>query len=432
MVISVKDDGRGINAEKVAEKARARGLIGETETVDLARATELLFHPGFSTADTTSDISGRGVGMDAVRVAIRELGGEVTLTSEPGQGTCAEIRLPLTLAIMTALLVHADGRPFAIPLDRIERIVRLHDHPVRSVAGRQMLVLTDGALPIVDAAEQFGGTPCEDAAFAVVVRGNGERMAFAVSATDGQRELVTRPLPPEISDGFRPLRCRRALGRADRPDRRLRRDRRELHPSPRSRRMSATYNDIQLDALRELANIGAGNASTALSGMLGRSVDLRVPDARLLPMHEAVEAIGPPESEITGIALGVLGDLPSIVLMLLTPPDAEALCGMLGLPPDSEYAESALGEIGNVVGTSYLNALAGMTGIEIEPTPPATATDMLASLVQAVLSTRAAFSDSTLLLNSSMVVEDEGCSIIFLLVPDEGGAGQLLERLGVS
>ena len=201
VVISVKDDGRGIDAERVATKARERGLIGETETIDLARATELLFHPGFSTSDTTSDISGRGVGMDAVRVAIRELGGEVTLTSEPGQGTCAEIRLPLTLAIMTALLVHADGRPFAIPLDRIERIVRLHDHPVRSVASRQMLVLSDGALPIVDAAEQFGGTPCEDAAFAVVVRGNGERMAFAVSATDGQRELVTRPLPPEISDG---------------------------------------------------------------------------------------------------------------------------------------------------------------------------------------------------------------------------------------
>ncbi len=196
--------------------------------------------------------------------------------------------------------------------------------------------------------------------------------------------------------------------------------------------MSATYNDTQLDALRELANIGAGNASTALSGMLGRSVDLTVPDARLIPMHEAVEAIGPAESEITGIALGVDGDMPSIVLMLVSPPDADALCGLLGLPPGSEYAESALGEIGNVVGTSYLNALAGMTGIEIEPTPPATATDMLASLVQAVLSTRAATSDSSLLLNSRMVVEGEGCSIVFLLVPDEGGAVQLLERLGVS
>ena len=83
--------------------------------------------------------------------------------------------------------------------------------------------------------------------------------------------------------------------------------------------MSATYNDIQLDALRELANIGAGNASTALSGMLGRPVDLTVPDARVVPMTQAVEEIGVPESEVTGIALGVLGDMPSVVLMLLTP-----------------------------------------------------------------------------------------------------------------
>ena len=95
--------------------------------------------------------------------------------------------------------------------------------------------------------------------------------------------------------------------------------------------MSATYNDTQLDALRELANIGAGNASTALSGMLGRSIDLAVPDARLLPMADAVEAIGPAESEITGIALGVEGDMPATVLMLLTPADAETICGMLGL-----------------------------------------------------------------------------------------------------
>jgi two-component system chemotaxis sensor kinase CheA len=200
VIISVADDGRGIDPERVARKARERGLIGD-EPIDMARATELLFHPGFSTADTTSDISGRGVGMDAVRVAIRELGGEVTLLSELGKGTTAEIRLPLTLAIMTALIVQADGRPFAIPLDRIERTVRTADLPVRSVAGRQMLVLNDGVLPLVDAAEQFGGSPATDAAYAVVVRGNGERLAFAVSVLDGQRELVTRPLPPEVSEG---------------------------------------------------------------------------------------------------------------------------------------------------------------------------------------------------------------------------------------
>ena len=196
--------------------------------------------------------------------------------------------------------------------------------------------------------------------------------------------------------------------------------------------MSARFTDLQLDALRELANIGAGNASTALSSVLARSVDLSVPEARVLPMSEAIEVIGPPESEITGIALGVLGDLPSTVLMLLTSADAESICRLLGLEADSELVPSALGEIGNIVGTSYLNALAGMSGMELEPSPPATVTDMLGAIVETVLASRAADSDSALLLDSSMIVEGEGCSITFLLVPDRGGAEQLLARLGVS
>ena len=193
-----------------------------------------------------------------------------------------------------------------------------------------------------------------------------------------------------------------------------------------------SFNEVQLDALRELANIGAGTASTALSEMLGRSIDLSVPDASVLPMAEAVAALGPAEQEITGIALGVEGDLPATVLMLLTPRDAEKVCVMLGLDADSDLAPSALGEIGNVVGTSYLNALAGMTGISVEPTPPATVTDMLGAIVESVLAARASSSDRTLLLDSSLLIEGEDCSITFLLVPDHGGAEELLARLGVS
>ena len=197
VVITVADDGRGIDPEKVARKAFERGLIAEDATVDGARAAELLFHPGFSTADVTSDISGRGVGMDAVRTSIRELGGEVLLSSEPGAGTTAQIRLPLTLAIMAALLVDVQGRPFAIPLDRIERTLRLADHAVRSVAGDKMLVMRDGVLPMVDAALRLAHTPTADATHAVIVRG-ASRYALTVDRLVGQRELVTRPLPPEV------------------------------------------------------------------------------------------------------------------------------------------------------------------------------------------------------------------------------------------
>ena len=194
----------------------------------------------------------------------------------------------------------------------------------------------------------------------------------------------------------------------------------------------SVYTEVQLDALRELANIGAGTASTALSEMLGRSIDLSVPDARALPMADAVAELGPAEQEITGIALGVEGELPATVLMLLTPVDADKVCVMLGLEPGSDLAPSALSEIGNVVGTSYLNALAGMTGIEIEPTPPATVTDMLGAIVDSVLAARAMSSDRMLLLDSSLIVEGEDCAISFLLVPDHGGAEELLARIGVA
>ena len=196
--------------------------------------------------------------------------------------------------------------------------------------------------------------------------------------------------------------------------------------------MRTKYTEIELDALRELANIGSGTAGTALSAMLGHSVDISVPSALVLPFAEAVEAAGPAESEVTGIVLGVFGDMTATVLLLVPPKDAGTMCRMLGLEPDDEYALSALGEIGNIVGSSYINALAAMTGMEMEPTPPATATDMLGAIVETVLASHAEGGDVALLLDSQLQVEGEDCSISFVLVPDQGGVDLLLERLGMA
>ena len=196
--------------------------------------------------------------------------------------------------------------------------------------------------------------------------------------------------------------------------------------------MSTQYTELQLDALRELANIGSGTASTALSSLLGRSVDISVPNAKALPFAEAVDAAGRAEQDITGIVLGIVGDMQGTVLLLVPPADADAMCRMLGVEPDDEVALSALGEIGNIVGTSYINALAGMTGMDLEPTPPATATDMLGALVGSVLAGHAHAGDTALMLDSNLVVEGEDCSISFLLVPNQGGVEVLLSRLGLS
>jgi two-component system, chemotaxis family, sensor kinase CheA len=200
VIVGVRDDGRGIDPARVGRAALQSGLIDAeaAASLDAARAVELLFAPGFSTAAATTDVSGRGVGMDAVRADVRALGGEVTLMSEPGAGTLAEVRLPLTLASISALLVAAHGQSFAIPLDRVERTLRLADHALRSAGGAPLLVLGDEVLPLLDAgAALAGGTGVSGApdGYAVVLRGAERRLALVVAALAGQRELVTRPLP---------------------------------------------------------------------------------------------------------------------------------------------------------------------------------------------------------------------------------------------
>jgi chemotaxis protein CheC len=196
--------------------------------------------------------------------------------------------------------------------------------------------------------------------------------------------------------------------------------------------MSKHYSDIQLDALRELANIGSGTASTSLSGMLGRSVDISVPAAAALTFADAIDMIGPPEEEVTGVVLGVVGEMEGIVLLLMRTADAGVLCGLLGVDADSEMGQSAIGEIGNIVGTAYINALAQMTGLEIEPSPPQSATDMLGAIVASVLAGVAGAEDVALILDSDLKVEGEDCSVSFLMLPTRDGVEELLGRLGLG
>ncbi|MGO9760122.1 MAG: chemotaxis protein CheA [Solirubrobacteraceae bacterium] len=200
VLISVRDDGRGIDPVRVAGKAAERGLIAAdaVDSVDMGQAIELLFSAGFSTAEEMSDISGRGVGLDAVRTAIRGLGGEVLVQSELGVGTTTQIRLPLTLAIVATLLVEAQEQPFVVHLDRVEMTLKLEDYPMRHVGGRRMLVLREDVLPILDLAGSLGYGEARGASYGVAVRGADGRVVLAVDHLIGQRELVTRPLPDGV------------------------------------------------------------------------------------------------------------------------------------------------------------------------------------------------------------------------------------------
>ncbi len=196
--------------------------------------------------------------------------------------------------------------------------------------------------------------------------------------------------------------------------------------------MTPQYTDMQLDALRELANIGSGNAGTALSGMLGHPVDISVPAAAALPLADAVEAAGDPEAEATGVVLPIFGDLDATVLLLFPPDDEATLCSMLGVEPGTEDGRGALGEIGNILGCSYVNSLAAMTGLELEPRPPETVADMIGAILATVLATQADQTNLALLMDSRLIVEGQKCELTFLMLPSHEGIGELLSRLGLG
>jgi chemotaxis protein CheC len=191
-------------------------------------------------------------------------------------------------------------------------------------------------------------------------------------------------------------------------------------------------NDMQLDALRELANIASGTAATALGQMLGQEVDLSVPRALALPLADAVEACGTADAVVSGVVIPLEGDIEGMVLLLIPIAHAAKLCELLGVEAGSEVGDSALCEIGNILGTSYLNGLSAMTGMYLGPRPPHLATDMLGAIVASLLAQTVGHGDTVLVLDSELDLMQDPCSITFLLLPSSGGVTDLLAPLGLA
>ena len=193
------------------------------------------------------------------------------------------------------------------------------------------------------------------------------------------------------------------------------------------------YNEMQMSAINEIANIGTGNAATALSQMTGISVDIDPPQASFVPLAEAVDRIGKPETPIIGVLTGVVGQVPANILLAFPFEAAISLCSLLGVDAMSDIGKSALQEIGNILTSSYLIAIGQMTGLEFEPEPPLLAVDMLGSIVDGVLAaTIAASADDVLFLKTAIRIEDAYCDFGFLYVPTVEGVQTLLGALGVA
>ncbi|MGE0370251.1 MAG: chemotaxis protein CheA [Gammaproteobacteria bacterium] len=199
IMVEVIDDGAGLNRERILAKARERGLIGPEEELSDDRIYNLIFQPGFSTAEKVTDVSGRGVGMDVVRRNIMELGGNVQIFSNTDHGSTVRIRLPLTLAILDGQLVRVGREVYVIPLVSIVETIQVRREQINSVAGgrAELLRLREECIPIIRLYQLFeveADTTDLEEGLLTIVESDGQRMGIFVDELQAQQQVVIKSL----------------------------------------------------------------------------------------------------------------------------------------------------------------------------------------------------------------------------------------------
>ena len=197
ILIEVSDDGAGINTEAVRKKAISRGLITESDALTPDQIHALILRPGFSTAATISDLSGRGVGMDAVAAAVSQLGGQLQITSERGVGTTMSLALPVSMAISRVMVVEVAGRRLGVPLSHTREAVRMPRDQVQRAGGCDVIVLRGQMLPLMHLRELLH-LPCaqeeSDEIAVLVTRVGGEELGVVIDHLHEDLDVLLKPL----------------------------------------------------------------------------------------------------------------------------------------------------------------------------------------------------------------------------------------------
>lgn len=203
VIIEIEDDGRGLDVEKIKQKAMERGLItqNEAESMSDEEIKMLIFTPGFSTRDEASEISGRGVGMDVVKTTVEKLGGTIKIFSEKGKGTKIRIQLPPTVAIIKSLLIKVGDETYAIPISSVVEALYVTDENLKFIHGSPFLLVRGKLIPAFYLRDLFGtnGKKTEEKEVGIIVEKEGEKFALIVDAISEQQEIVIKPLTGFLS-----------------------------------------------------------------------------------------------------------------------------------------------------------------------------------------------------------------------------------------
>jgi two-component system, chemotaxis family, sensor kinase CheA len=197
VLITIRDDGRGLDADRIRARAIERGLIAANSDLPATELFRLIFEPGFSTAPTVTELSGRGVGMDVVKRTISGLRGTIDLTSEPGRGTTVRLRLPLTLAIIDGLLVEVGGEHYSVPLASVEECVELPGDLASARGGSSFINIRGSLVPFLRLRSLFEvDAPTPEFQKLVIVSSSSGRVGLAVDRIVANNQTVIKQLSP--------------------------------------------------------------------------------------------------------------------------------------------------------------------------------------------------------------------------------------------
>jgi two-component system chemotaxis sensor kinase CheA len=476
--IEVSDDGRGLDTDAIVAKAVERGLIRaeEAQGVDSGRILGFIFLPGFSTAKTVTDISGRGVGMDAAKRAIEEMGGAVRVRSAPGRGTTVTITLPLTMAIITAALVEASGSTFAVPLSAVREIVKGTDSVLRTVGTRRVILLRNEVLALLDLAAAFTGAGPKGALTGghpvVIVDFEGRKIGLEVERIVGTREIVVKSLSRHFREvegliGASILGSGRialivdveSLVRLHFHGSAAAHGRGQVVISPQAGTplvqsgRSETPSEAQIDPpsllraeetaaaggdpaqaltdarsllLEEVHNAGAIQASISMSQLTGRDIRVSFPESRVVALKDVADLIGGEEAAVAGLYVGIGGDISGGSLLVFPRENLLSLDDMLhGKPPGtgtdiSAVDLSSLSEMGNIIAASFINAVADAARLAIAPAVPEISIDMCQAVIDSVLARFNRAGEKILLTEASIYgsgIQNAVCHQLLFLEP---------------
>jgi chemotaxis protein CheC len=321
------------------------------------------------------------------------------------------------------LVVRVGGLGWALPMAAVEQTFDLRRYVVRRAGDGDIVNFRGRVIELIDLGERLQ-LEHEQPTAAVVVWAAGRRRALAVEELVGQLLLDRAELPAlansDLVSGVVlhegevvPILEPGAIVGAWGDDR------------------GFGFSELQQSALREVANIGSGHAASALSQLLGRPVEMGYSEALLTALAEAIDRIGAPMSRSALVDTPIAAD-GGTVLLVFPDDTGERLCELLGTSLDDELGRTALQEVGNILATSYLNAIVEMTGMQLEPEPPTVSVDLLGQMLSESAASGGNPTDPTILMRSQFTVQASTAKFSFLFVPRIGSVETLLDRLGVG